>query len=94
MIVPAVVSLGVTRETVEAPKLAAVVYVTTGAVVTVTPPEVKLMVSVSDVVDVDASVYYHVYLPAAPETNVGSTKVELRPVIDGVIVWLSSPPPN
>ena len=49
---------------------------------------------VRDVVDVDASVYDHVYLPEAPETNVASTKVELRPVIDGVTVWLISPPPN
>ena len=61
---------------------------------TVTPPELKLMVSVSDVVDVEASVYDHVYSPSASVTNVASIKVELRPVIDAVIVWLSSPPPN
>jgi len=70
------------------------VYVTTGAVVTVTEPELKLTVSVSDVVDVEASVYVNVALPVDQVTNVGNTSVELRPVIEGVTVTLAIAPPN
>jgi hypothetical protein len=85
--------LGVVNNNVETPRFAAEVYETVNAVEVVELDE-NVMLSTSDVVEVDASLYVNVAVPVEPVTIVLNTSVELRPEIAGVNETFASPLPN